>query len=622
MHTRIAKTKKLHMKKLSFLLVGAVALMSFTACSSSSSEDDSSEPSAYEVEKKAAENATFSSSDDGFSMSGDTIFISFSADGGEVTIDVDCDVSCFFWGGSLASPHGYRYTSDGIIIMAEQNSAAKKLTSTLYLRTVNYSITVATFVITQEAPEPPEAYLILSEEEFLFSSVGDQVNVGVESNYDWTYECDEDWLTVAKNSGGTFMTITSTINFTGAEREGYVTVTAGDGEGNDASATLKVVQTGESVEPLILEYTFTSNNPSVTLPIYDFFDITIDWDDGNITTFSSGDDEPSHSYSTPGIYDVAIYGAVGEINYYRYGKSSSHFNAIKQWGSGFKPTSMCRAFYECSKLTSLPEVTNDVFVDVTDFSYAFYNCTSLESLPEDMFSGCSSATKFSYVFYRCSFLTTLPEGMFSSCTSAGSFSFAFYGCTALKTLPEGMFSNCSSASSFIYTFYDCSNLTTVPENLFSDCSKASDFFHVFDGCKKLTGAPSFGGLSRVTSFEYTFNDCSSMTTIPNDIFDGCTLVTSFGYTFNGCKSLESVPVSLFDGCMSVTDFGYTFCDCSSVSGESPYMEMEIDGENVKIHIYERPTYAVTQRWITPETYKGCFKNSTFSDYDSVASGWK
>ena len=220
-----------------------------------------------------------------------------------------------------------------------------------------------------------------------------------------------------------------------------------------------------------------------------------------------------------------------------------------------------RAFYDCSRLTTL----NFNAVNCSDFAsgigHQFYSCPistinigdSVQRIP-------------AYFAYNLDSLTfvTIPN----SVTYIGAW--AFRGCSSLTsvTIPNSVTSIGNSA------FCSCSNLTSV--NIPESATSIKD--STFLGCSSLTsvtipnsvtsiGNSAFCSCSNLTSVnipesatsikDSTFLGCSSLTsvTIPNSI-------TYIGNgAFSGCSSLTSVTIP-----ESVTSIGYeAFCGCSSLT---------------------------------------------------------
>ena len=122
-------------------------------------------------------------------------------------------------------------------------------------------------------------------------------------------------------------------------------------------------------------------------------------------------------------------------------------------------------------------------------------------------------------------------------------------------------------TNFYYCFYDCSSLTSIPEGLFDNNTKVTSFNSCFDSCFSLTSIPEglFDNNTKVTNFGSCFVGCSSLTSIPAGLFDNNPNVTNFSYCFYNCSGLASIPEGLFDNNTQVTSFRDCFYGCSSLT---------------------------------------------------------
>lgn len=95
----------------------------------------------------------------------------------------------------------------------------------------------------------------------------------------------------------------------------------------------------------------------------------------------------------------------------------------------------------------------------------------------------------------------------------------------------------------------------------------SSFEYLFNGCEKITSIPEdlFENTPNgITTLESTFANCKSLTHIPENLFETTRNVTNFKETFVGCSSLEEIPQNLFSTTTKVTDFSKIFKDCSTL----------------------------------------------------------
>ena len=72
-------------------------------------------------------------------------------------------------------------------------------------------------------------------------------------------------------------------------------------------------------------------------------------------------------------------------------------------------TNMRGIFFECSSLSSLPDISKWNINNVTDMSYMFYKCSSLSSLPDISKWNTNNVTDISDIFIDCSPLASLPD---------------------------------------------------------------------------------------------------------------------------------------------------------------------------------------------------------------------
>ncbi len=312
-------------------------------------------------------------------------------------------------------------------------------------------------------------------------------------------------------------------------------------------------------------------------------------------------------------------------------------------------TTFDNAFYSCESVTSIPESLFAKCTNAESFYGTFQSCTGLTSVPAGLFANNSKATSFRATFYKATGITEYPEELFANCVNADSFQsvFAysaattlpakifekntkatnfygvFYQWTNLTEVPEGIFANAVNATNFDYLFYGCTSLKSVPSDLFANCPNVTEFTYAFYNCSSLESVPAglFSSFSKVTTFAQLFRGCSSLNGLPETLFSTCSEVSTFTYAFYGCTGLTSLPEGLFSGNKDVKIFSYAFSGCTGLTGETPYDTIEVDGEQVKIHLYERADH--TEVYTKPTTTSSCFKNClNLTDYDDIPSGWR
>ena len=347
--------------------------------------------------------------------------------------------------------------------------------------------------------------------------------------------------------------------------------------------------------PMILEYTTTSANQEVMLPLSGSVDTQVDWGDGSeiehVTT-----NHPAHTYTDAGIYDVKVKGKVTDLNSYNISLSYKEFlTKVKSWGKLEGLTLMHNAFNRCTNLKEMPADEYGCFKNVTNFENCFYYCTGLTSIPEELFVNCSNVTTFFQCFSNCSGLTgEIPENLFANCPNVTDFGVCFSNCSGLTgEIPATLFSNCPNVTNFNQCFVNCNGLTgEIPATLFSNCPNARSFLQCFSGC-------------------------SGLTSIPKELFSNCPNVTSFYSCFEDCTGLTFIPDGLFNNCPNVTTFRKCFGYCSGLTGETPKDTLK---DGTKIELWERVGKAGYPSSITGTN---CFISCTkLSNYRTIPSGWK
>ena len=104
-------------------------------------------------------------------------------------------------------------------------------------------------------------------------------------------------------------------------------------------------------------------------------------------------------------------------------------------------------------------------------------------------------------------------------------------------------------------FNNCNSLTSIPQ---MDTSAVTNMGYMFRGCYSLTSIPQMD-TSAVTNMGYMFYNCYSLTAIPQM---DTSAVTNMGYMFSSCYSLTSIPQM---NTSAVTDMSRMFEVCYSLT---------------------------------------------------------
>ena len=207
-------------------------------------------------------------------------------------------------------------------------------------------------------------------------------------------------------------------------------------------------------------------------------------------------------------------------------------------------TSMLKAFYQCSNLTSI-DLTNVNTSNVTNMSAMFGECSNLTSLDVSNFDT-SNVTSMASMFSYCTNLTSLDVSNFDT-SNVTDMTLMFSDCPNLTSLDVSNFDT-SNVTSMIYMFSYCTNLTSLDVSNF-DTSNVTNMTLMFSYCPNLTSLDvSNFDTSNVTSMIYMFYSDSELTdlymnfdvrSIKDDIYN-------YDDIFFGCHKLTNV-IGKFEG---------------------------------------------------------------------------
>jgi hypothetical protein len=168
--------------------------------------------------------------------------------------------------------------------------------------------------------------------------------------------------------------------------------------------------------------------------------ITVDWGDGVIETFTSTGNK-TKIYASPGNYTVKISGSFSSNGNIRLGTTSNEKARVQS----------------TSIIPLIPGLIS--------FDSCFQGCTSLTSIPVGIFTANTAVTSFAFCFNNCSSLTSIPANLFSNNTLVTNFVSCFDGCTSLTSIPADLFANNTLVTNFTAVFFGVSLTTTSYSNL-------------------------------------------------------------------------------------------------------------------------------------------------------------
>ena len=278
----------------------------------------------------------------------------------------------------------------------------------------------------------------------------------------------------------------------------------------------------------------------ITIPTFagETYDYTVDWGDSNTDTNQTG---VTHTYTTPGEYEVRISGAFPRI-YFNDGGDKDKIIAINQWGNQ-QWTSMERAFYGASNLTGqasdepdLSMVTNmsSMFADATAFDQGIgdWNVSSVTNM-ESMFAG---ATAFNQDISEWDVSSVTNMGGMFALTTAFNQDIGQWDVSSVTTM-EGMFVFTTAFNQDI-SEWDVSSVTNM-ESMFADATAFNQDISEWDVSSVTNMESMFAG---ATAFDQGIGewDVGSVTNMES-MFNGVTLSTAnYDVLLRGWSALDDL----------------------------------------------------------------------------------
>ena len=253
----------------------------------------------------------------------------------------------------------------------------------------------------------------------------------------------------------------------------------------------------------------------------------------------------------------------------------------------YTPTSLCRFFYNLTKLKTITGLEYLNTWNVTDMGYMFYGCSALTSLDVTHFNT-AKVTNMSYMFASCVALTSLDVTKFNT-EKVTNMSGMFYSCKTLTSLDVSKF-NTVNVTNMLQMFFGCSKLTSLDVSKFNTVN-VTNMLQMFSGCKLTSLDVTHFNTAKVTNMSCMFFKCSQLTsldvtnfntekvTVMDGMFSGCVALTSLDVTkfntekvtnmnrmFSGCKALTTIYASDKFVTGQVTDGSNMFSICTNLKG--------------------------------------------------------
>ena len=260
-------------------------------------------------------------------------------------------------------------------------------------------------------------------------------------------------------------------------------------------------------------YWWNENNSSdknIILPIIGSVNVTIDWDNGSIITYTS--DYPSFTYTSDGTYNISVTG------------SFTHLNNPSP-PDPFTQINFSTYLTEFQYNTQIPTLTN--------FSNAFSNIyrNFTISIADDTIT--SNVTDMSYMFYK-------------------EYPYSFFGFNEFNSFNYPLTNlNTSNVTNMRYMFY---NVIDFNQPLNFDTSKVLDMSYMFYRNNEdfnFNGALNFTDTSKVTNMSNMFNnargfnqplnfDTSSVTNMSRMFSDAATFNKDLSFNTSNVTDMNNM----------------------------------------------------------------------------------
>jgi surface protein len=288
----------------------------------------------------------------------------------------------------------------------------------------------------------------------------------------------------------------------------------------------------------------TSNSQQISLPLEvgGTYNFVANWGDGTEDTItSSGDPDATHTYNSPGIYEVTIKGGIDGWRFNNGGDKLKIYN-ISEWGP-LKLGNNGGFFYGCSNLTCNAIDALDLS-GTTTLAAAFKQCTSFNGTITNW--NTANITSLSETFWGTAFNQDISSWNTANVASLkhtfyqSSFNQDISGWNTYKT--TNMQNTFSFAASFNQPLngWNTANVTNMT-GMFSDADafnqdlnswnthKVTNMSHLFDACTSFNGNVTTWNTVNTTNMYSMFRDCSAFN---QDVGSWNTYkVTNFGYLF-------------------------------------------------------------------------------------------
>jgi hypothetical protein len=250
---------------------------------------------------------------------------------------------------------------------------------------------------------------------------------------------------------------------------------------------------------MVLEVEITGSNYQLSLPtgIVGFNNAqsyptlyTASWGDGSISYVSGSTNEPFHTYTNPGTYEITLSGTTNQLGRITNTGAQRTLNLvltkIKKWGS--LNINTFALGYNSSYLTEVPQGEPGIF-SIQDMQFAFGSSgiigTNIPVFPNNLFKYSINVYSLSNTFASNTRIIEIPENFLYGAANVYNHNNAFALNTSLNILPNKLWNPKSSASDRLLStgmFRNTRSINSIPPNFFDAVSSSvnSSVYRMFE----------------------------------------------------------------------------------------------------------------------------------------------
>ena len=290
-----------------------------------------------------------------------------------------------------------------------------------------------------------------------------------------------------------------------------LTLTNQDGEENSADVNINFSDMTFSIKTTEANQIFIVPMATGSTPA----PIAIVWGDKSASTIADKylyNNDIQHSYKSAGIYKIRILSL----------QTDSESKQIPDFNFGKYPNVTCDLTSDPlikednANGQMLYSVDTPVlYTGKNDLSTMFYG-TGLTTIHPNAFTYFSNATKMDGTFFNCDKLTAIPQGLLDQLTMLESMYSTFRACKTITTVPSALLDNQTQLRSIQALFRDCTSLTSLPDGIFAKQLLCYNYKQLLGGCSnlKLSGGLFIDEAEGITK-DTRFKKCSSLVRIDN-----------------------------------------------------------------------------------------------------------